>query len=59
MLAWILRSTIASLLYGVDPADSATFLIAAIGLFAAATAATFWPAYLATRLDPLTCLRSD
>ncbi len=49
----------ASLLYGVDAGDGATFVVAALGLLVIAAAATLWPAWAATRIDPLSCLRSE
>jgi len=48
-----------SLLYGVSPTDPATFLVVAISLTAAALAASFVPAYRASRVDPMVVLRSE
>ncbi len=59
LLAWILRGTMASLLHGVEPGDGANFVAAALGLLAIAVAATLWPPWAATRIDPLSCLRSE
>lgn len=46
-----------AVLFGVTPADPATYLFAALGLLAAATAACALPAARAGRLDPAAILR--
>ena len=48
-----------SLLYGVDPADPATFGIVAGVIVLVATAACLIPMRRATRVDPLTAIRAD
>jgi len=48
-----------SLLYGVDPADPATFGIVAGVIVVVATAACLIPMRRATRVDPLTAIRAD
>jgi putative ABC transport system permease protein len=48
-----------SQLFGVDPADPATFSLVAIVLGAVALVATLIPALRATRLDPLVALRAE
>jgi putative ABC transport system permease protein len=46
-----------SLLFGISALDPATFVAAAIGLAAAALAATYGPARRASRIDPVNLLR--
>jgi predicted permease len=48
-----------SALYGVDPLDPATFASVAAMLVAVATAASYVPARRATRVDPISALRSE
>jgi putative ABC transport system permease protein len=48
-----------SLLYGVDPADPATFGTVAGVIVVVATAACLIPMRRATRVDPLTAIRAD
>jgi putative ABC transport system permease protein len=48
-----------SLLFGVDPADPATFGIVIAVIAAVATAACLIPMRRATRVDPLTAMRAD
>jgi putative ABC transport system permease protein len=50
---------IASLLFGVTPTDTATFVIAVGVLLGAAVAAAVVPARRAARLDPITVLRAE
>jgi predicted permease len=55
MLTRVLRS----LLFGVTPTDPATFLAVAVALSGIAIAATLIPAARATRVSPLSALRSE
>jgi putative ABC transport system permease protein len=55
----VLTSAVASLIYGVDQRDPWTILAVAALLAAVSAAACFVPARRATRLDPLTALRSQ
>jgi putative ABC transport system permease protein len=48
-----------SLLYGLKPRDPLTLLAAVVVLSAVAAIASFWPAYRASRLDPLIALRYE
>jgi predicted permease len=50
---------IASRLYGLSPADPVTFGVAVAALGAVALAATWLPAYRASRVDPLVALRQE
>ena len=49
----------AALLFGVDPGDPATMLLAALLLALVAVAASWIPAYRASGVDPAQALRSD
>jgi predicted permease len=57
--AFALSRLMASLLYGVQPADPATFAAAPLLLAAVAIAAAWVPAQRATRVDPMTALKSE
>jgi putative ABC transport system permease protein len=48
-----------TVLYGVQPRDPGTLAIVGLVLLAAACAASWWPAYRASRLDPVETLRSE
>jgi putative ABC transport system permease protein len=54
-----LGSVMTTLLFGVGPRDAMTFATVALGVMAIAFAATLVPAYRATRIDPLTALRTE
>ncbi len=49
----------ASLLYGVEPTDPATFLLMTAGLLGVAALAGFLPARRAARTDPMVALRAE
>jgi predicted permease len=57
--AWILSSTIRTLLFGIAPHDAATFVVVPLVLLAATLAACLPPALRAVHLDPLRVLRSS
>jgi predicted permease len=57
--AWILRKSVAQLVFGISPADPATFLTAALVLVSFAAAASYIPARRAARVDPMVALRYD
>lgn len=48
-----------SLLFEVKPADTSVLTAVSIGIAVAAFGASFFPAFRASRLDPLVCLRQD
>jgi ABC-type lipoprotein release transport system permease subunit len=50
---------VASLLYGLEPRDPATFVAAALILSAVAAAAGWLPAHRASHLDPSLVLRDS
>jgi putative ABC transport system permease protein len=57
--ALALTRLIASMLYGVQASDPLTFLAVALLLFAVAVGASYAPARRATRVSPLTALRTE
>ena len=57
--AWVLTSSMAKLLFEVQPNDPATFAIVVALLAAVAAAACWIPARRAARLDPIAALRAE
>ena len=47
------------MLYGVSPADSTTFVVAALGLLVVVVVACLVPAMRAIRVDPITTMRAE
>ncbi|MGD8329997.1 MAG: ABC transporter permease [Acidobacteriota bacterium] len=58
VLALIATGVLESLLFGITPSDPATYLLAAAVLIVVALAACVVPALRATRVDPLTIMRT-
>jgi ABC-type antimicrobial peptide transport system permease subunit len=58
-VSYALASLTASLLYGVEPRDPTTFLLASVTLILVALIACYWPARRATNVDPTMALRSE
>jgi len=52
-----MRNAMATLLFGVTPADPLTLLVVALTLMLVALLSAALPAYRATRVDPITTLR--
>ena len=59
LLAVVVTRGARSLLYGLGPTDPLSLLGAAIFLAVVALVASFWPAYRATRNDPMKALRYE
>jgi predicted permease len=59
LLAMAATSGARSLLYGLGPSDPSSLIGAAFFLAVVALAASFWPAYRATRQDPMKALRYE
>ena len=57
--ALVVSRTLRSLLYGVNPADPVSLLVATIPLVAAALLATLLPAWRATHVDAVVALRHE
>jgi putative ABC transport system permease protein len=59
LTAWILRRSVASMLFGVSPEDGATFGGVIVMLAAVSLLAAYLPARRAARIDPAVALRSE
>jgi putative ABC transport system permease protein len=57
--AWVLRKTVTELVFGISPADPATFVAAALVLIGFALFASLLPARRATKVDPMVALRYE
>jgi predicted permease len=58
-VTFALTRTVSSLLYGLSPSDPLTLSAAVLMLFSVASLASYLPARRASRLDPMTALRSE
>ncbi len=59
LLSFAAARALSSLLYGVSPADAPTFIAVPLILSGVALLACYFPARAATRVDPVTALRSE
>jgi len=57
--AWVFRKAVAQLVFGISPADPATFVSAAFLLIVFAVAACLLPARRAMKVDPMVALRYE
>jgi putative ABC transport system permease protein len=57
--AFFLARLLARLLYGITPADPASFLLASLGLLALTLVASYLPARKAARIEPVRALRTE
>jgi len=58
-LAFAVSGALRALLYGISSSDTVVFATVPLVLVAAATGASFVPAYRATQVDPISSLRSE
>ena len=54
-----LKGTIAGLLYGVPTTDTLTYILIPVVFLATSALASAWPAWRASRIDPLIAMRTD
>jgi ABC-type antimicrobial peptide transport system permease subunit len=57
--AFALTREMEAVVFGVNPADPATYIASSIGLLATALLATYMPARRAAEVDPVEALRAD
>ncbi len=57
--AWILRRSVASMLFGVSPGDTFTFVGVALVLGIVSLLSAYLPARGAARIDPVVALRAE
>jgi predicted permease len=58
-LGWILARSIESRLFGVEPADVTSLVVAVVTLAGVGLIASWWPARRAARVDPVIALRAE
>jgi putative ABC transport system permease protein len=58
-VAWAAGRLVASLLFGVTPADGLTLLVTCLLLIGAGLVASVWPTRLALRIQPIAALRDE
>ncbi len=58
-LAFLMTRVLSSALFGINPSDPITFVVTPAVLAVVATAASFLPAYRATKVDPVKALRTE
>ncbi len=58
-VAWILRRSVESMLFGVAPSDPVTFSVVALLLAVVSLSAAYLPARSAARIDPAAALRAE
>jgi ABC-type antimicrobial peptide transport system permease subunit len=56
--AWLVR-VVESEVFGIPPADPATWIAVTLLLLVAVLAACWWPAHRASRVDPVSVLRAN
>jgi ABC-type antimicrobial peptide transport system permease subunit len=57
--AAVLSRLMSALLFEISPLDPFTYTVAAVGILAAATVASYLPARRVTRVDPIEALRAE
>ena len=57
--AWLLGSALRPLVYGISPRDPLTIALVSLGLGGVALVSTLLPAWRASRVDPMTALRTE
>jgi ABC-type antimicrobial peptide transport system permease subunit len=57
--AFVASRLLRTVVYGVTPADPATYVILAVMMAAVVVAACFVPALRATHIDPVTAIRTE
>jgi ABC-type antimicrobial peptide transport system permease subunit len=57
--AWVLTRFVRSQLYGIQPTDPVSIVVAVFAIAAVATLAGYVPAWRATRVDPMRALRYE
>ena len=59
LLALAVARLLTSMLFGISPYDSVTFLVVPLGLLAVVVIASYLPARRATKVDPMVALRYE